>query len=317
MGDFLTHILLADDVTDKIESRRIYEGVMKKRSLYRLGAQGPDPFYFYNIFPGWGDKELRKMGGILHKQSTGAFLKAGFERLSALSWEDSWMDLAVYLAGFICHFNLDRLLHPYVWWGSRVWIWSMDGIPAKATHQEIEVALDVILWREMRGGPAYRVNTRKLMDIGHKWPQSVQDFLQDALAEIYGVRTDPKAISKVLRDYYWGHDRLYDPRGWKKGLVSWLDAFTGGGIKPPKAPYPKRENETVDWANKKKRTWTNPFTEEEVYQTSVEDILKKASFEAANQINTVFSRILNREPIADLFPDISYDTGLLLSEHEI
>jgi len=44
----------------------------------------------------------------------------------------------------------------------------------------------------------------------------------------------------------------------------------------------------------------------------VEDILKKASFEAANQINTAFSRILKREPIADLFPDISYDTGLLL-----
>lgn len=45
MPDYLTHIVLADEVLKRIESRRIYEGVDKKRPLYYLGAQGPDPLF--------------------------------------------------------------------------------------------------------------------------------------------------------------------------------------------------------------------------------------------------------------------------------
>gem|GEM_PF-3920131 len=51
MADFLTHILMADDVLERVESRRILEGIRKHRTLYRLGAQGPDPLFFITVFP--------------------------------------------------------------------------------------------------------------------------------------------------------------------------------------------------------------------------------------------------------------------------
>src|SRR5690606_31037568 len=98
--------------------------------------------------------------------------------------------------------------------------------------------------------------------------------------------------NRVLSDFYRGHDLLYDPRGWKKALISWLDSFTGGGIKPPRVPYPAGLDTTVDWANRKRRTWTHPFKEEESHRESVDEILGKASFEAANHINGIFSGIL-------------------------
>ena len=310
MADFLTHVLLSDDVIDKIESRRILEGVTKKRALFRLGAQGPDPLFFYNCFPGNGKGELRTLGDTMHDESTGAFLKYGFERLKDVSWDDDWMELAVYLAGFICHFTLDRMIHPYVNWAEKRWIWAIDGTPVRTTHMKLEISLDVLLWKEKRGTPAHKVKTRKIIDIGKQWPESIQDFLLDAFEAVYHVETNKRALSKVLGDYYRGHGLLYDPKGWKKRLINWLDSFTGGGIKPAKSPYPVKAEETIDWANKKRRTWTNPSTDGEDHQESVEEILNKASFEAANHINAVFARILKHEPIDDLFSDISYSTGL-------
>ena len=314
MADFLTHVLMSDDVLERIESRRVLDGIQKHRTLYRLGAQGPDPLFFYNCVPGNGKGQLRELGFAMHRQHTGEFLKMGFSRLQKLSWDQEWMALAAYLSGFICHFTLDSMIHPYVYWAEKNWIWTMDGLPARTTHQAVEISLDVLFWKEKRMSPACKVKTRKLVDIGRQWPSGVEEFLLDAFKSIYHVRTDRKGLNKVLRDFYRGHDLLYDPGGWKKTLVGWLDSFTGGGIRPPKVPYPARLDETIDWANRKKRTWTHPYKEDEKHRESVEEILNKASFEAANHINGVFAAILRGEPIDGFFSDISYYTGLPCDE---
>jgi hypothetical protein len=314
MADFLTHILMSDDVLERIESRRVLEGIQKHRALYRLGAQGPDPLFFYNFFPGGGKGQLNELGHTMHRQRTGDFLKMGFSRLQDLSWDQEWMELAAYLSGFICHYTLDRMIHPYVCWAERNWIWSVDGLFVRTTHHAVEMSLDVLFWKERRLSRACKVKTRKLVDIGRNWPASVEGFLLDAFATIYRVRTDRKGLAKVLRDFYRGHDLLYDPRGWKKRLVGWLDSFTGGGIRPPKVPYPARLDETVDWANKKRRTWTHPFKGDEKHRESVDEILARASFEAANHINGFFAAILRGEPIGGFFPNISYNTGLPCEE---
>ncbi len=310
MADFLTHILLADAVLDRLESRRILESVTKKRSLYHLGAQGPDPLFFYNCFPGSGKGLLKGLGEVMHRQKTGAFLQYGFRRLQNVSYDKNWMDLAIYLCGFICHFTLDRMLHPYVYWATDQWIWGMDGTPRKVTHQQVEMALDVILWKELKRTPAYKVKTRKLVDIGSHWPSGVASFLVEAFVELYGIEADQKELNKILSGFYRGHDLLFDPKGWKKALINWLDSFTGGGIKPPKFPYPTACDATIDWANRKKRTWVNPFIEGETHTSSVDELLDVVADTAAIHINTLFSRIFRNEAIEDLFPDLSYLTGI-------
>ena len=310
MADFLTHILLADGVLERLESRRILEGVMQKRSLYYLGAQGPDPLFFYKCFPMSGKGPLKGLGHTLNRNKTGAFLYEGFKRLTNVSYDKGWMDLAIYLCGAICHFTLDRMIHPYVYWATNQWIWGMDGTPRKVTHQQVEIALDVLLWKEIKGVSAYRVKTRKLVDIGQKWPEGVSDFLSKAYLELYGIEANERELNNLLTDFYRGHDLLYDPKGWKKALVSWLDSLTGGGIKPPKPPYPVVYDQTIDWANRKRRTWVNPFTGES-HTVSIDGLLTDIADTAAIHLNTVFTRMFKGEDIEDLFPDLSYDTGIL------
>ena len=316
MADFLTHILLANAVLERLESRRILEGVNQRRSLYYLGAQGPDPLFFYNCFPASGRGLLSGLGDRMHRKKTGAFLHEGFKRLQNVSYEKAWTDLAVYLSGYICHFTLDRMIHPYVYWATNKWIWGVDGTPRKVTHQQVEIALDVLYWKEIKGICAYKERTSKLVDIGKQWPKGVECFLSEVLSELYGIEADEKELNKMLKDFYRGHDLLFDPYGWKKAIVSYLESLTGGGIKPPKIPYPTEYDETIDWANRKKRTWVNPFSEGEACNSSVDEILVDAADTAAAHLNTLFSRLFKNEEIGELFPDLSYDTGELCKYEE-
>ncbi|NLM76120.1 MAG: zinc dependent phospholipase C family protein [Clostridiaceae bacterium] len=309
MADFLTHILFADAVLQRIESRRIMEGVKKKRSLYYLGAQGPDPFFFYDVFRKKGP--LKGLGRIMHRQYTGKFLQQGFSNLQNVSYDESWLELTVYLCGFLCHFTLDRLIHPYIYWAVNEWIWNVDGTFSKAEHGEIEMALDVMYWREYRGVAAYKQNMRRLIDIGKKWPRSVAGFLLDAVKNIYCIEVDIKELNKVLTSFYRGCDLLYDPARWKTKVIDFLDTLTGGGIKPPKRPYSSDYNRSIDWANRKKRTWKDPFVENSVLNSSVDEIIKEAEDIASLHINMIFSKIYNSESIENLFPDLSYITGQL------
>lgn len=316
MADFLTHILLADAVLERLESRRILEGVTQKRSLYYLGAQGPDPLFFYRCIPASGKGPLQGLGRRMHREKTGAFLYEGFKRLQDISYDKAWMDLAIYLSGFICHFTLDRLIHPYVYWATDQWIWGVDGTPRKVTHLQTEAALDVLYWREIKGVSAYRVRTREFVDIGKHWPKGIATFLMDAFMKLYGIEADENELNKILSGFYRGNDLLYDPRGWKKAIISWLDNLTGGGIKPPKFPYPVAYDETIDWANRKRRTWVNPFEEGIQPNISVDELLVNAADTAASHLNTLYARIFKKEPIEDLFQELSYITGTFCVEEK-
>ncbi len=314
MPDYLTHIILADEVLKRIESRRIYEGIDKKRPLYYLGAQGPDPLFFYNFYKSKSKEPLMGHGSTMHKQRTGDFLLNGFERLQNVSYEKCWTNLAIYLCGFICHFTLDRMAHPYVNWASDKWIWGIDGTPRKVTHQQLEIALDVLYWKQIKNRHAYKERTRLMTDIGKVWPVGVDSFLKESFSEVYRIEVTNNALNKILKDFYKGHDWLYDPRNWKKALINWLDNFTGGGLNPPKIPYPVTNDSTIDWANRKKRTWENHLVQAETSKTSVDEILQVAADTAANHINMIFNRIFNNEDIKDLFPNLSYETGLEIND---
>lgn len=246
----------------------------------------------------------------MHRQHTGEFLKMGFSRLKNISYDGDWLDLAVYLCGFICHYSVDRIIHPYVYWASEKWIWNVDGTPAKTTHKEVEASLDVIFWQEMKKTKAYRTKTKALVNIGPSWPKGVASYLLEAFKTIYGIETGLDELNRILSVFYRGLDLLYDPNGWKKALVNWLESLTGGGIKVPKKPYPAEPDTKVDWANRRKRSWFNPFNIDETHNETVDDLIIQCENSAAEQINAVFSRLFNNEDFDDLFNDISYITGL-------
>ena len=58
MADFLTHIILAEAVLKRIESRRIFEGVSKS-ALFIIWVHRAGSLFFYKCFPYSGKGPLK------------------------------------------------------------------------------------------------------------------------------------------------------------------------------------------------------------------------------------------------------------------
>ena len=116
-----THDLFGKEVYRKMpkEMRRL---VKAHGETYRIGLHGPDILFYY----GFGKNRVNQTGVRLHGEPAAPF----FERGALLAREDD--ALLAYLLGFVCHFMLDSICHPYV-----------NGTAAREVgHGEIEKELD-------------------------------------------------------------------------------------------------------------------------------------------------------------------------------
>ena len=311
MGDFLTHVVAAERLPARIESRQVAEGIRTHAEVFRLGAQGPDPLFYHHCFPGDGKGLLVDVGHHLHAHRTGQFLRHGFRQLVPASLGEDWITLATWLCGMVCHYHTDRMLHPYVNAVSHSWIWSMDGVPVKTSHGEVERMLDVILWREAGHGPATRARLYSLCPGPKPWPEPVVNFWITALYEVYRLHVDERLLAEIPKDMHRANRILYDPRGVKRKLLHWVDSLTGGAFHPAKVPYPDMETPDIDWMNRKRRMWSQPELPEVRRTESVEMLLDKAADNAANTINGIFAVLFRGQGrLEQWLPDISYDTDL-------
>ena len=85
---------------------------------FALGTQGPDILFYHKPLK---SNEIRKRGSFLHTWSGEKFFLAQGEKLLAGAPDGDVESLlrengafAAYICGFLCHFTLDTLCHPYI-----------------------------------------------------------------------------------------------------------------------------------------------------------------------------------------------------------
>ena len=95
MPDYFTHLAGARQIYARLEAR--YRNLISDDSLYLLGAQGGDVFFFY---------------GLSYKNNPGRFLHRlpAAEIFEKLAQKDK-----SYCAGWVTHYALDSAIHPYVY----------------------------------------------------------------------------------------------------------------------------------------------------------------------------------------------------------
>lgn len=78
--------------------------IQRFRRMYDTGLQGPDPFFYYNIF---GKSAVGDLGEQFHRQSGQEF----FTRACAQADNEA---AQAYLYGLLAHYCLDSRCHPFV-----------------------------------------------------------------------------------------------------------------------------------------------------------------------------------------------------------
>lgn len=114
-----------------------------ERDAFLLGNQGPDPLFYLLLLPPLD--EFRVWGSRMHNERPSAVFCAMRQAVDGLPAEERKVGRA-YLAGFTCHYLLDRAIHPLVYFWERgicqAGVSDLDSSDGNIVHAEIERDLD-------------------------------------------------------------------------------------------------------------------------------------------------------------------------------
>lgn len=145
MPAFVTHVLFGEDV--------FYSLPQKQRAFIKAhpvsffwGLQGPDLLFYTYEF--WRNPNLPSFGSFVHRQRAKPLLEALHRRVDRQPESSVKEEMQAYFWGFLCHYCLDRAVHPLV--GFLQQRYEGDG-SRFGVHNKLESDLDTAFYEARCG----------------------------------------------------------------------------------------------------------------------------------------------------------------------
>lgn len=187
MPNIWTHIFFAEDACKSL-SYDIHDSPYR-HTLF-LGAQGPDPFFYYQFWP-WlsAQKTGHDIGNALHTKECGPFLMYLIEKANKQSDETK-----AYVTGFITHHFLDRHTHPYIHYRA-----GYQG----NKHQMLETIIDTRMALKHRQMEIWKHPAYAEIFVGKTLPPAILNLLDEAIQNIYPEHVLLLFMYNLLRAYFY------------------------------------------------------------------------------------------------------------------
>ncbi|MGJ9459304.1 zinc dependent phospholipase C family protein [Oceanobacillus sp. CF4.6] len=288
MPNIWTHILFCEDVIDAVNRPypfSQYEPYMK------LGAQGPDPFFYYNFWPWIKDEPVHEVGMALHTKRCGEFLID-----MIINSKEQCSEVKAYVTGFVTHHILDRNTHPYIHYRA-----GYEG----SNHQKLEILIDTRMMEKYHKLKTWKSSVYKEIDVGKSLNKEVNILLAQTINKYYPElgSSSSEYIQKAYRDMKLALKILADPYGWKNLVLgSMISSYSHRPIK-----------DDIDYLNLNHTTWHHPATNEPSNKSFIE-LYNRARGESIEILMELQNYWENKndyslQRLIDLIDHISYDTG--------
>lgn len=226
------------------------------RAATLVGAQGPDPFFFYGQVPlhkRKGSPEVDSFGSDLHHVE----LSAPYYHLIEIANKSPDKELLfAYIDGLFLHYCLDRNCHPYVFY--------MTGFPSKPeekkkygiSHMYFETILDYLLGHEKgtftRPDVYLEMPKEDAEKIGAMWDEMNKMTLSKE-------HFDSKSFVYSLKDYKTALHSAFSKHGKKKALFK---KIFGSESHAWAMSYPQNLDDlkNIDFLNKSHAEWFDPVS---------------------------------------------------------
>lgn len=228
---------------------------------YRVGCQGPDPFFYACFFGPW-NRHLHRIANRLHTERTDALFAALLKEAG-----DDPLALS-YTLGFLTHYALDCGVHPYVY-----------HVSCRRHHVGFEAGMDMAL-HALWGKRLEEFPPAELLPLRREERRALDGMWARVIQALYGERVRGGFYAAV------GHMRrvaglIYDPSGRKRRLVRGMEKLLRRPARLSRMVMAPRPGEAVDCLNLDHRPWSPAWAPEEASTLSVPEMMEKAAHEAA------------------------------------
>lgn len=111
MPDIVAHNAQGRQVLDHLEPEIVS---LIDREMFQSGLMGPDPFIFFRFFAPHFRHGINKRGRLVHTSKVDVFLLALVRQSKKELLETKESCCFSFMCGFLCHFSLDSIVHPYI-----------------------------------------------------------------------------------------------------------------------------------------------------------------------------------------------------------
>lgn len=313
MPDVLTHYIFGLDTVQNVKASPVYTCIKEYRDLFLIGLQGPDPIYYHHL--------LRKdnkafIGTKMHTEKTGDFLISALCQIKKYGVDTPQFKSGLsYLCGFICHYILDSMAHPYIFYMSGQYIPdNPDTKKYMGLHRKVELAIDSILCEERlsKKSSQFKIHKHLLKDV--KLPENILNMFDETLFLNYGINNGGQIFKEAYSDLRTYYQLTYDHFGTKKAFAGMISPLVKKSIAPYIGTFSYHNciNPDFDYMNRSKHVWLHPVTGN-VFTFSFYDILRNATKKSTAlvlQAHEFATSNLSAEGFRAALPNISYLTGL-------
>jgi len=319
MPDVLTHMVCSEEALNYL-SEDMKDILTSNKNIYHLGAQGPDLFFYYKPLSGGEAKLIRDYATKMHQDKINDFFLAGAKRIKhaiiadpIAFFKSEKKNTALhrefaYLSGFLSHYAMDTIGHPYIFYFS--------GVDSGYNHKYFECILDTLI-SDIYNGKQLKVhNTGKAIELTPSENKLISLFISKVVRDTYNINVSEEIIGKCIKDMGRTLKAMYDPMKIKRHPFKWIDKIKKADGKITTATFPAKYDPKVDHLNIHKNKWTHPCDDTIVYTTSFLELISQASHRSSELVKVLSFYLIGtvtESQFLESIGNLKYDTGL---EHD-
>ncbi|HAQ51821.1 MAG TPA: hypothetical protein DCR12_03540 [Lachnospiraceae bacterium] len=275
MPGFKSHYLFGRNALNEFTPDKYQQYLIRFPQSYHLGLQGPDVFFYY--VPAYLFYK-ENIGVVIHNGKTNEFFEALINARNHLIKKEHRLIADSYISGFIAHYTLDSIVHPYIYHRTKYMEHDDKKLYDFGVHVFLETDIDNALLRhfmhmkpsDFKMGDTILLSIKEHLIISIILYEAIRKTFPDNKILLYHIR---HAISSMALEA----NLMKDPTGKKKIIVRLLERFIfGHAVISPMIPNDKvtKYKDPCNLAHKK---WYNPWNPSCVSNDSVYDMMDKAT----------------------------------------
>ncbi len=242
----VTHNIFAEKVLINLKENM---QIVINEDAYYFGAQGPDFLFMHRFLPWMRGESISEYGHKVHMAKPSQVLKIMKEFAKSEDGNRAYS----YFLGFICHYSLDSVCHPYVNFVAEELLEDEPEQSKNVFHGECEAALDAIVYRVVKGGVAANIKMKEYYSCDKENEEMIIKLYKTLFKELFSDEINTEILKQVMKDAKKVFGKLSDSTGIKKWILSVVEKGKERNISSHFIP--EIEKGDFDYANFSKSEW--------------------------------------------------------------